>query len=537
MKGYTMKKYFGILIMIMLLLSMYGCEKVAQIESEETIIYEPQKAPSSFKESAIAYSIFPIAFADSDGNGTGDIKGIIEKLDYLKNDLNVDVIWLNPVHPSPSYHKYDVVDYYEIDPMFGDIEDYKLLLEEAHKRDIKVLLDFVINHTSSKHPWFINAKSSKDSEYHDFYVWRDSSDGYNTSKGWYSVTDLEQEYFASFWSEMPELNFENPKVKEEIKNIAKYWVDLGVDGFRIDAAKHVFDINEYKTGTPVLNNNHQWYLEFNSYLKDLNPEIFLLLEDWESYSSVSHYLNGADSAFNFDLSSGIISSVNSENRKNIQGKYSSIESSYERVTTEYVDSVFLANHDQNRLISQLGNNVDKAKLAATIEFTLPGLSWIYYGEEIGMSGEKPDESIREGYKWSQNQSELPNSRWRTWDYTKNVISLVEQQQDLDSIFNQYKELTKLKSSNVVLKNGTYIDNHLGTSFRVFSFYRQFEDKTYLVLHNLHSEKHIFETIGGINNVIYSTQGSNIDGTKIVLEPYGSIIIDVENANTNVTELK
>lgn len=507
-------------------------------EVEEVVTYVAQPVPDSVKELTVAYALFPIAYADADGNGNGDLQGVLGSLDYLKDELNVDVIWLNPVHPSPSYHKYDVVDYYEIDPAFGTLEDYKQLLDEAHKRDIKVLLDFVINHTSSQNPWFLGAKANPESEYRDYYSWDtlEETEIINTSS-WYSVSGQDEKYYAGFWSEMPELRLENPEVRQLIKDMAKYWLDFGVDGFRIDAASHMYDLNEYPKGTPVMTENYEWFVEFNQYIKEVNPEAFLLLEAWEDSSTVSGFLEGADASFNFDLSSSILSAVNSENRKELQGRIDKIHKKYDKVTENYIDAVFLTNHDQDRLLSQLGGNEDKAKLAAAINFTLPGLSWIYYGEELGMTGTGDHENIREGFKWTMDQSEIPNSAWRTWNHSADVESLDIQMTDEMSMFNHYKTLTSLKSNDMVLSSGDYIDYEIGSSFRIFAFFRQYEGETYLVMHNLHDEQHNFTLSESIEGTVFSTKGSIANDTSVILEPYGSLVMKVSSESVTAEELK
>lgn len=504
---------------------------------DETLVYEPSRVSETLKhEALIGYQIFPIAYADSDGNGMGDLEGITNHLDYLKNDLNVDAIWLNPIHPSPSYHKYDVVDYYDIDLSFGNLEDYKRLIEEAHKREIKVLLDFVVNHTSSKHPWFLAAKTNPDSPYRDYYVIREDRESYTTNTGWYGLGDGSGvEYFASFWSEMPELNFENQAVRDELKKIAGFWMDLGVDGFRIDAAKHVYDIKEYPKGTPVLAKNQAWFLELNAYMKEQNKDSLLLLETWDGYSSVSNYLAAADASFNFDLSDSIISAVISENRKSLQGKLTSIYGAYDKKSDSYIDAVFLTNHDQNRIMSTLGEDPIKAKLAATIEFTLPGLTWIYYGEELGMTGEKPDENIREAFKWTDDQTALPNSRWRSWQYNQSLASLETQRLDETSMFKTYTRLTSLKANDEVIAHGTYLDYEIDKSFRVFSFFRTYENRTYLVMHNLHGEAKTFD-LSESSNLVFETGGSAVEGKVVTLMPYSSVILEVTSTEVAALEL-
>ena len=513
-------------------------KSAAETDQEiEAISYELQQVPDYYlNNSLIAYEIFPIAFADSDDNGTGDLQGITDQLDYLKNELNVDVIWLNPIHPSPSYHRYDVTDYYGIDPGLGTMDDYKTLLDEAHKRGMKVLLDFVINHTSSKHPWFLAAKTNEDSPFRDYYRIDTLDDRYSSKDGWYSFGNG-LSYFASFWSEMPELNFQSEAVRGEIKNIASYWLDIGVDGFRIDAAKHVYDIKEYPTGTPIMELNYTWFEEFNEHIKSVNPSAFLVLETWDSASTIGPFLDGADSSFNFDLSESIISAIVSENRKALQGRLSKVYSTYEKTTDLFVDSVFLANHDQNRLLSQVDDQIEKARLAATIEFTLPGISWIYYGEEIGMLGEKPDERIREAMKWTSDQSEIPNSQWMSWTYNNETVSVEEQLEDPSSILSLYHELTTLKKTDSVLGLGSYIDYEIPTSFRLFSFFRSYEGRTYLVIHNLHSESKSLILSESAINTIWSSMGSACQERTITISPYGSIIIAVSNELVTAQEVK
>ncbi len=505
----------------------------------EMPVFEEVAVPQVYRDEVhIAYQIFPIAFADEDGNGIGDLNGITAQLDYIKDDLNVDVIWLNPIHSSPSYHKYDVTDYYDIDLTFGNLDDYKRLLDEAHKRDIRVLMDFVINHTSSRHPWFLNANSDPESKYRDYYVWNNfKEDEFLSKNGWYRGASNNEYFFASFWSEMPELNFDNPVVREEIKAIATYWLDFGVDGFRIDAAKHVFDINEYPKGTVVMQKNYDWFKELNAHIKSVKPDAFLLLETWDSYNSIDDFLVGADSAFNFDMGESIISAVDGSYRKSAQNKLPKILKAYDKVTTEYVDSVFLANHDQNRVMSQLGGDADKAKLAATIEFTLPGLSWIYYGDEIGMTGVKPDENIREAFKWEMDPEAYPNSQWRTWNYNKETLSLAEQREDGQSIFNRYKEITTLKDENDVIRLGDYVDYEIGSSFKVYSFFRVYEGTTYFVIHNLSDEVLSFESVSESINLIYETMDSQMDGTRITMNPFGSLIVEVDGVDFTVEEVK
>ena len=209
------------------------------------------KAQVSISSNDIVYEVYIQSFCDSNGDGIGDLPGLISKLDYIQ-DLGANTIWMMPLHPSPSYHKYDVIDYYSIDPTFGTMADMDLLIAEATKRKMKIILDLVINHTSSEHPWFIASRSSPDSPYRDYYVWKDfdsvkdeihkkttTFDSDNLTQ-WHEWEGQEDRYYGFFWKGMPDLNFDYAPVREEIYKIGKFWIDKGVDGFRLDAAKHIY---------------------------------------------------------------------------------------------------------------------------------------------------------------------------------------------------------------------------------------------------------------------------------------------------------
>lgn len=526
-----MKKWsrLYVLVSIIVLVTLSACAST-----------KVQPISSKYLNFSTCYNIFPIAFADSDGDGKGDLRGIIEQLDYLNDgdetttsDLGIDCIWLNPIHPSNTYHKYDVIDYYAIDPVFGTKDDFKTLIEEAHKRGIAVIMDFVINHTSSQHEWFIKSKTG-DKKYRDWYRWRDPNDErYSTLEGWVRAGD--QYYFAAFWEQMPELNFENKAVRKEIKMIAKYWLEFGVDGFRIDAAYHIYDAREYPKGTDVLSKNIEWFKEFNAYIKKVNKDAIIISEIWRDSRTISHFLPGMDTAFNFDLAASIISSIKS---RNVQSLYRTIEQSrsyYENARKDYYDSIFLSNHDQDRVMSQLDNNIDQAKLAAHILFTLPGVSWVYYGEELGMKGRKPDEQIREPFIWKEDRTALPNTRWVTSRYNENTPALETQKDDPDSLFNTYRTLIHLKKNHDVLRNGDY--KRLVTPNTIFAFTRSSKDKTYVVIHNFSSQDKNLTLIGQIKSIIYSSHDLNqIDENhRITLAPYATLIFEIAGDSARLEE--
>ncbi len=466
----------------------------------------------------IGYNIFPISFSDSDGDGIGDINGITEKLDYL-SDLGIDTIWINPIHESESYHKYDVLDYYSVDEDFGTIEDFENLIKEAHKRDINVIMDLVINHTSSKHKWFVEAKNDVNSEYRDYYRFYDFADGLNTfstKDGWTKINDNTY-YFASFWSEMPELNFENPKVTNEIYDIADFWLEKGVDGFRIDAVKHLFDPREYPKGTPTLKHNVEWFKGFKEHVQSKNPNVFVIGEVYDKYQSISPYYQGMDYLFNFSVAEKILNSVNSETNVEfntvVEKSHKAMDKYSENSTG--VQANFITNHDQNRSMSVFNGNLDKAKLASTIMFTLPGMPWIYYGEEIGMMGEGNDEYKREPINWGDDFT----TSWETVKYNKNIVPVSEQVLDENSLYSTYKEMIEFRKKNVVLINGTFEGVESENDLLVYKVFD--EEKTLLIVHNVTGED---VSISYEGEIIYTNQE---DDKTNVIKPYKTIIYEVK----------
>jgi len=483
---------------------------------------------------SVCYQIFPISFADSNGDGYGDIKGITENIDYLKNTLNVDCLWINPVNTSPSYHKYDVTNYYEIDPQLGTMADYEELLDVSEENGIKILMDFVINHTSYNHPWFDNSRSSQTSEYRDWYVWNSLTDkvAYPSKVGWYLNNG--QYYYASFWDQMPELNFDNEFVREEIKNIAEFWILKGVDGFRIDAAKHIYDSNEYPSGTSTITENVQLFKELNSFVKSVNPDAFIVGEIASISSDyVSDYYAGMDSAFNFEFSSKLIYSLQAGYDSLAIQSLVNARDAFGLIRTEYIDSVFLTNHDQNRIFDQIGQDINKMKLASRILLTLPGISWIYYGEELGMSGVKPDETIRQPFIWGEDSSY--NTTGKTGgisDWTAYNLSLdgvTSQLEDENSLLNVYIQMISLKKSESVIQYGDIqlIDNDEN---RLMTYLRSYEGTTYLVIHNMSSqEKAITHDLDSFN-IIYQSEDFSSVGQLFSFSPYSTTILEVYNSD-------
>jgi alpha-amylase len=441
----------------------------------------------------VNYEVFVLSFADSNGDGKGDFKGLTSKLDYLK-DLGVGGIWLMPIMPSPTYHKYDVTDYKDVDPDYGTKEEFRVLVDEAHKRGIRIIIDLILNHTGSDHPWFKDAVKGKNSKYRDYYVWakkdsirsqiakKDVSFDSDNIRQWHAVNGdtLAEHYYGFFWAGMPDLNFDNPKVKAEFVDIGKFWLEeMKVDGFRLDAARHIFP-------TDRAADNHTFWVWFHDEMVKVKPDVYLVGEVWSDAKTVAPYLKGLPALFNFDLGYAITGVVKAEqDTVELINSYKRIIDVYNASTDSYIDATFLKNHDQNRILSELGDDEEKLRMAVSILMTLPGTPYIYYGEEIGMKGMKPDEYIREPFIWDHGKNDPAQTSWEEPRYStdQTVIPLADQIKDSKSLFNFYKEWVESRNESDVLTYGTVEKSPVKIK-QIVSFFRIKGDDKAFVLHNI-----------------------------------------------------
>jgi alpha-amylase len=485
----------------------------------------------------VKYEVFVLSFADGDGDGKGDFKGLTSKLDYLK-DLGINGIWMMPIMPSPTYHKYDVTDYKGINPEYGTVDDFKKFVEEAHKRDIKIIVDLILNHTGSDHPWFQSALKSKDSPYRDYYVWANKDsirqqiakkittfDSDNITQ-WHAPNGdtLSEHYYGFFWGGMPDLNFDNPKVKEEFKEIGRYWLqDMQVDGFRLDAARHIFPEDRAA-------DNHEFWIEFRKEMEKIKPDVYLVGEVWSDSKTVAPYLKGLPALFNFDMGYAIANVVNAgKDSLGLVKKYKEISDFYKSVTNEYIDATFLRNHDQARILSELGNDQNKARLAASILLTLPGTPYIYYGEEIGMLGKKPDEYCREPFIWDVDKKDPIQTHWETPRFStdQTIVPFSKQKDDQNSIYNFYKDFIHYRNSSNALTYGDIFKSRIDRE-EVVSFVRKQNEDEVLVLHNV-SASEISISLKDIDPkfdaIDYTTRGgAKLRDGEIILPAYSSVIL-------------
>jgi glycosidase len=444
---------------------------------------------SDWRDGGICYEIFVRSFYDSDGDGLGDLEGVIRKLDYIndanpesRKDLGARCIWLMPINPSPSYHGYDVTDYYRVDPVYGTNEDFKRLTEEAHRRGIRVLVDMVVNHTSSEHPFFKHALLYTDSPYRNWYHWSDSPgpDNEYGDNNWRRSPLREEYFYGFFWHTMPDLNWESAAVREEMKRVASFWLgEMGADGLRLDAIRHLMEEDGRSSNVP---RTHEMLREYGAYIRQTHPDAFTVGEVFDSTDALlAYYPNQLDSYFAFEIADAILTAVRTGSAG---GLLPSVTRLQEAVPANRW-SPFLRNHDQTRTLTWLEGDIDRAKLAASLLLTLPGVPFVYYGEELGMSGDKPDHRIRTPMHWSLGPAAgfsngLPWEPLQTDSFTANVEVLDD---DPSSILNLYRQLIHLRAEHPALGAGELVALD-AEGEGVVAYLRRKGDEVVLVVANL-----------------------------------------------------
>lgn len=437
----------------------------------------------------VFYEIFVRSFQDSDGDGNGDLQGIISKLDYLNDgdpntdtDLGITGIWLMPIMQSPTYHGYDVIDYMTIEEDYGTNEDFRQLIEEAHERGIAVIVDLMLNHTSREHPWFADA-IQPGSAHDSWYRWSATNPGYSGPWGqpvWHQAGG--RYFYGVFWDGMPDLNLRNPAVTQAVYDVADFWLtDMGVDGFRLDAIKHLIEVDRQQESTEP---TFAWLEDWNDHIDSVKPDALTVGEVFGGSGNVMklYVPDGVDTTFEFGLADAMLRSANTSTARNIIGVQNQVLDIYP--PGQY--STFLTNHDQNRVMNFLGGDIDKAKVTASLLLTSPGVPFLYYGEEIGMIGMKPDECIRTPMQW-EAEIEIPAFMQGKNCFTnEGVNNLAGQVDDPDSLFNHYRALIHFRNAHPALRVGSYTSVE-SSDGRLYSFIRQTAYENLLVIINLSNQ--------------------------------------------------
>lgn len=447
---------------------------------------------------AVFYEIFVRSFYDSGSDGIGDFNGLIQKLDYLNDgnpattsDLGIDAIWLMPVFESPSYHGYDIVDYETIEKDYGSNADFHRFLDEAHKRGIRVIIDLVMNHTSSEHPWFLDSASSRASAKRNWYVWSDTDPGWRQPWGGDPSWHLRNGayYYGVFWSGMPDLNYRTPEVKAEMFRIARLWLEQGVDGFRLDATRYLVETGP-GPGQADTEATHALLKELSAEVRAVKPESVLVAENTTDVANLARYygstatIRGGDEMpmnFNFPLAGAVVEGVRA-------GSATALRSTLREVIRAYppgvIDAPFLTNHDGTRLATILGNDDRRMRNAAAILLTLPGAPFLYYGEEVGLQNgpTSADESKRTPMPWTAQGGFTTGSPWRPYAPGLASSNVAAQTLDPNSLLSHYRNwIAARKRSSALLRGNLTV---LETGPQLLAFLREAEGERVLVVHNV-----------------------------------------------------
>ena len=455
-----MKTLVKLICLVLALSLLCGCAP-QQANMEEILSGISSLGTSPDDNYRTWYEIFVYSFCDSDGDGIGDLNGVRSKLDYLQK-LGITGIWLMPIHPSTTYHKYNVTDYYAIDPDYGTLADFEALLSECESRGIKVIMDLVLNHTGDTNPWFLQmtaylqtlpegkAPSAQECKYLDYYhLTTEATVGYN------KVPGTPYYYECKFSSDMPDLNLDSQAVRGEIEDIMEFWLNKGVAGFRLDAAKEFWSGNTAKN-VEVLN----W---IQTTAASLKPDCYLVAEVWDTFGQVTeYYQSGITSIFNFpfgDSTGKIVDVLRGAGNPAMVSTYATAletaDSAYRGSNPNYIDAPFLSNHDVGRIAGFVAQNEQKTKLAGAMNLFMSGSAFIYYGEEIGMVGSGNDPSKRAPMYWNAERNDgttkLPPECKLPENYP--FGSLEEQKSNTDSIYNYYRQAVAIRKALPVISHG------------------------------------------------------------------------------------
>ncbi len=521
-----MKKWFSILLAVLLLLQMAGC---AVSEQPQTPEVDP--VDDNYRT---FYQVFVGSFSDSNNDGIGDLRGVLNRLDYLNDgdihsgkSLGVQGIWLSPIFSSPSYHKYDAKDYYEVDWRFGTENDLKELIDACHERNVIVILDLAINHTSSSHEWFIKFKEARmngdtSSPYYNYYSCVTEAQK-QSGVTYQKIAGVDCWFECNFSGDMPELNYDNQEVRQAMLDVAKYYLDLGVDGFRFDAVKYIYYGDTAKSVA-----FWQWYME---QLKQIKSDIYCVGECWSGETEILEY-NAAMNCFNFAMASGE-GTVALAAKGQAMSRYTGYIAAYQQrllaKNSEAMIMGFVSNHDMDRIAGTFGTE-NNMRMAANLYLLCAGSPVIYYGEELGMRGsrgsENTDANRRLAMLWGDGDL-IRDPVGATYASNKQIQTTVaDQLEDENSMLNYYCKLIALRHKYPAIARGIYtaLDCE-GKNLGGFSI--AYEDQTLGLLHNNGTEAVTvdLQELGFSKLCDYiGVSDATLEGTVLTLGPQTSAII-------------
>lgn len=551
-----MKRIFSLLLTLAMLLGLAGC--VTPPAPTTTAPTEPVQMDISGKypldktrneailndfgtitaansgNARVYYQIFVGSFSDSNGDGLGDLRGIINRFDYLNDgdpnsgmSLGIEGIWLSPIFTSPTYHKYDCTDYYEIDPKFGTMEDLKELVELCHGRGVQIILDLMVNHTSTRHVWFqkfLTAHQNYDESdpYYDFYTW---GTGSQPGRSFHKLGNTSHFYEGNFSNEMPELNYDNPNVRQAMVDVAKFYLDLGVDGFRFDAAKYIY-YGEAERNTDFWD----WYM---AQLRSIKPDVYSVAEVWDGDGVTIPY-NSSTNCFNFTMSQvgGQIAQTAANGDPGVMARY--IESYLQQIRAQRSDAMlcsFIANHDMDRTAGFLPISNGRAFVGANLNILTPGSPFIYYGEEIGLRGSRgganTDANRRLAMLWGDGDT-VKDPIGADYDSAGRNGTVADQLPNGKSLYNHYKKLIAIRRANPEIAYGEFKALELeGT--KAGGFLSTWQGKTVCVLHNTSTAETQIDLsqIPGFSFESFTAVGlgsAKIEGTILTLDGQTSVVL-------------
>jgi maltose alpha-D-glucosyltransferase/alpha-amylase len=543
----------------------------------------PMNDPLWYKN-AVIYEVNVRAFCDSSGDGSGDLAGLTSKLDYLEK-LGINCLWLLPIYPSPLRDDgYDISDYYGVHPDYGTVEDFKTLLDESHRRGIRVITDLVLNHTSDQHPWFQAARSDPNSPYRDYYVWSDTDQKYSeariifidTEKSNWTWDEAAGQYFwHRFYSSQPDLNYDNPAVQEEMKRVMSFWLDMGVDGFRADAVPYLFE--REGSNCENLPETHAYLKEIRRLINERYPGRILLAEANQWPEDVLPYFGKGDDEFHMGFHFPVMPRIYMALRKADRSPLVWIMNCTPPLTETCQWCIFLRNHDEltlemvteeerqwmwqeyapnprmrlnlgirRRLAPLLDNDRRKIELVNSLLFTLPGSPIIYYGDEIGMGDNiwLPDRNgVRTPMQWDDGlnagfsvapSEDLYLPVIKDAPYDPDHVNVTAQLNDHGSLVNLIRRMVEIHKTHRVFGWGSFdwIDT---STMAVAAYLRSYQSEKVLVLNNLSSSHQsilIALPASGVSHSVDLCSGSrfsmkNADRIEIELEPYQYLWLKLE----------